>query len=138
MDPPTSWAALETYEEVKVLKGVQSEQKITDKKHLKYGLRVDFINASADKTGIQPAVGRSAKQLYQMYYGTQETDKDETNVGGLLRYEQGFKLGLGLALALKATAMGLLVAIPSILSYNGLLRKVEVLKALWLIKHEKI
>ncbi|MDM8561416.1 TonB-system energizer ExbB [Candidatus Parabeggiatoa sp. HSG14] len=39
---------------------------------------------------------------------------------------------LGLALALKATAMGLLVAIPSILFYNGLLRKVEVLKARWL------
>jgi biopolymer transport protein ExbB len=39
---------------------------------------------------------------------------------------------LGLALALKATAAGLLVAIPSIMFYNGLLRKVEVLKALWL------
>ncbi|MDM8568264.1 TonB-system energizer ExbB [Thiotrichales bacterium HSG1] len=39
---------------------------------------------------------------------------------------------LGLALALKATAAGLLVAIPSIMFYNGLLRKVEVLKSLWL------
>ena len=39
---------------------------------------------------------------------------------------------LGLALALKATAAGLLVAIPSIMFYNGLLRKVEVLKASWL------
>jgi len=38
---------------------------------------------------------------------------------------------VGLALALKATAMGLLVAIPAIWSYNGLLRKVEVLTALW-------
>ncbi len=38
---------------------------------------------------------------------------------------------VGLALALKATAMGLLVAIPAIWSYNGLLRKVEVLIALW-------
>lgn len=44
---------------------------------------------------------------------------------------------LGLALALKATAMGLVVAIPSIMFYNGLLRKVEVLKALWL-QNEKI
>ena len=38
---------------------------------------------------------------------------------------------LGLALALKATALGLVVAIPAILIYNGLLRKVEVLCARW-------
>lgn len=38
---------------------------------------------------------------------------------------------LGLAMALKATAAGLLVAIPSILFYNGLLRKVDVLVARW-------
>ncbi|GAB6034704.1 TonB-system energizer ExbB [Galenea microaerophila] len=35
---------------------------------------------------------------------------------------------LGLALALKATAGGILVAIPSIMSYNALMRKVEVLQ----------
>ena len=39
---------------------------------------------------------------------------------------------LGLALALKATAAGLFVAIPAILIYNGLLRKVEVLTAIWI------
>lgn len=38
---------------------------------------------------------------------------------------------LGLALALKATALGLLVAIPAIVFYNGLLRKVEVIAARW-------
>jgi biopolymer transport protein ExbB len=38
---------------------------------------------------------------------------------------------LGLALALKATALGLVVAIPSIVFYNALLRRVEVLKAQW-------
>jgi biopolymer transport protein ExbB len=38
---------------------------------------------------------------------------------------------LGLALALKATAMGLVVAIPAILFYNGLLRKIYVLTAQW-------
>lgn len=38
---------------------------------------------------------------------------------------------LGLALALKATALGLLVAIPSIIFYNALLRRVEVLQARW-------
>ncbi|MEJ2395289.1 MAG: TonB-system energizer ExbB [Candidatus Thiodiazotropha sp.] len=38
---------------------------------------------------------------------------------------------LGLALALKATAMGLVVAIPAILFYNALLRKVDVLTERW-------
>jgi biopolymer transport protein ExbB len=38
---------------------------------------------------------------------------------------------LGLALALKATALGLVVAIPAIVFYNGLLRKVDVLTARW-------
>lgn len=46
----------------------------------------------------------------------------------------------GLAIALRATALGLLVAIPSIVSYNLLLRKVEVLLSKWdlLKKHEKL
>jgi len=36
-----------------------------------------------------------------------------------------------LGLALKATAMGLVVAIPAIMFYNHLTRKVEVKLALW-------
>jgi biopolymer transport protein ExbB len=36
-----------------------------------------------------------------------------------------------LALALKATAMGLIVAIPSMFFYNHLARKIEVFIALW-------
>jgi biopolymer transport protein ExbB len=38
---------------------------------------------------------------------------------------------VGLALALKATALGLVVAIPSIVFYNALLRRVDVLKGRW-------
>lgn len=41
------------------------------------------------------------------------------------------KIMTGLALALKATAIGLVVAIPSITFYNFLLRKVKVLIAEW-------
>lgn len=41
-----------------------------------------------------------------------------------------------LALALKATAMGLIVAIPAIFFYNHLNRKVEVLMTKWVI-HQK-
>ena len=42
----------------------------------------------------------------------------------------------GLALALKATALGLVVAIPAILIYNGLLRKTDVLTARWKKEHQ--
>jgi biopolymer transport protein ExbB len=38
---------------------------------------------------------------------------------------------LGLALALKATAAGLAVAIPATLFYNSLVRRVDVLTARW-------
>ena len=38
---------------------------------------------------------------------------------------------VGLALALKATAMGLFVAIPAMIFYNALLRRVDVLTAQW-------
>jgi biopolymer transport protein ExbB len=41
------------------------------------------------------------------------------------------KIMTGLALALKATAMGLVVAIPSIVFYNILLRKMERILAVW-------
>lgn len=47
------------------------------------------------------------------------------------------KIMVGLALALKATAIGLLVAIPSVVLYNLLLRKVEVLILMWEIKNGK-
>lgn len=42
----------------------------------------------------------------------------------------------GLALALKATALGLVVAIPAIVAYNLLLRKSEVLLLKWDVAHE--
>jgi len=42
-----------------------------------------------------------------------------------------------LALALKATAMGLIVAIPAIFFYNHLNRKVEVLLTKWVIHNKE-
>lgn len=44
----------------------------------------------------------------------------------------------GLALALKATAMGLLVAIPSIVFYNLLVRKSEIIATKWDIYNSPI
>lgn len=46
------------------------------------------------------------------------------------------RIMVGLALALKATAVGLLVAIPSIVLYNFLLRRVKVLVMSWEIENE--
>jgi len=45
------------------------------------------------------------------------------------------KIMTGLALALKATAVGLLVAIPSVALYNFLVRKVKVLIMQWEIQN---
>jgi biopolymer transport protein ExbB len=53
--------------------------------------------------------------------------------------QEGFvdtkKVMVGLALALKATAVGLLVAIPSSVLYNLLLKKVKNLLLLWDVKN---
>jgi biopolymer transport protein ExbB len=53
--------------------------------------------------------------------------------------KQGFmdtgKIMVGLAMALKATAVGLLVAIPAIVLYNLLLRRVRVLMANWEVQN---
>ncbi len=43
----------------------------------------------------------------------------------------------GLALALKATAAGIAVAIPCIMAYNGLNRKVDVFNAIYRADHTK-
>ena len=42
---------------------------------------------------------------------------------------------VGLSLALKATALGLVVAIPSLIIYTACLRKCDVLMAKWKIAH---
>jgi len=47
------------------------------------------------------------------------------------------KIMIGLSLALKATAAGLLVAIPSIVFYNLLLRKVKGILLHWEVEHER-
>ncbi len=47
------------------------------------------------------------------------------------------KIMVGLALALKATAIGLVVAIPSVVLYNFLLRRAKVLMMEWEIDNER-
>ncbi|MBF0338706.1 MAG: TonB-system energizer ExbB [Nitrospirae bacterium] len=47
------------------------------------------------------------------------------------------KIMVGLALALKATAIGLVVAIPSVTFYNCLLRRVKVILMQWEIRNAR-
>lgn len=58
-------------------------------------------------------------------------------------YDMGMSGGIdtksimvGLSLALKATALGLIVAIPTLMIYNGFMRKVEVLLNRYKAKYE--
>ena len=69
--------------------------KVAAKQKLKYGLRIDQVDATADKSNVS-VNGHSANQSYNFYYGTTVEDQSETNVGGLLRYER--ELGTGLSL----------------------------------------
>ncbi len=50
---------------------------------------------------------------------------------GIEGYVNASRIMVGLALALKATALGLVVAIPSIIFYNTLLRRVKVILLQW-------
>jgi len=54
---------------------------------------------------------------------------------GVAGYVDATKIMVGLALALKATAIGLCVAIPSVAFYNVLLRKVKVTLLQWDVKY---
>ncbi len=72
----------------------EATTKIGSKQKLKYGLRVDQVDATADKADVS-INGHSANQSYNLYYGTTAEDQTETNVGGLLRYER--ELGTGLS-----------------------------------------
>jgi biopolymer transport protein ExbB len=55
---------------------------------------------------------------------------------GLEGFADTGKIMVGLSMALKATAIGLLVAIPSIVFYNLLLRKVKGIILQWELRHE--
>ena len=68
----------------------EATSSLADNQTLKYGLRVDNVDTSHDKANSRSDLmgGRTANQSYNFYYGETATDKSETNVGGLLRYEK--------------------------------------------------
>ena len=103
-----------------LLKKVRIED-FTDKKSLELELThkihlIATIGSSAPYIGLLGTVLGIMLTFYSM--GT--TGFMDTN-----------KIMVGLALALKVTAVGLIVAIPAVIIYNLLLRKIKVLIMLW-------
>jgi iron complex outermembrane receptor protein len=65
----------------------EAETKLDEMGKLKYGVRVDQVKANAANAGAVVG-GTTANARYNTVYGYGATDKKETNVGGLLRYEK--------------------------------------------------
>ncbi len=71
----------------------EGSTKFSTNKKLKYGLRVDQVDITADKAATK-VMKHAPNDSYMMYYGVTAEDKTETNVGGLLRYEQNVGKGV--------------------------------------------
>lgn len=67
---------------------VEAKSPVSSASTLKYGVRVDRVEASASKADSKVNAGMpTANAMYTMAYGTTADDVSETNVGALLRYE---------------------------------------------------
>ncbi len=101
------------------------------------------IEAFADKKTLELELTRKLHLIATIASNAPYIGLLGTVLGIMLTFytigQEGFmdtgKIMVGLALALKATAIGLLVAIPSVSLYNFLLRKVKVLLMNWEIEH---
>jgi len=93
------------------------ELALTDKLHL-----IATIGSNAPYIGLLGTVFGIMLTFYSM---------------GQSGFMDSSRIMVGLALALKATAVGLVVAIPSITCYNMLLRRVKVLLMQWEITNER-
>ena len=83
---------------------------------------ISTIGANAPYVGLLGTVIGILLTFYQIGHGGGDID------AGIIM--------MHLSLALKATALGILVAIPSMVFYNGLGRKVEVNRLKWKVLNE--
>ena len=96
--------------------------------------RVD-INRYKNIEKLDEALTKNLTTLYIIYSNAPYIGLLGTVAGIMITfYEMGMAGGIdtnsitiGLSLALKATAFGLLVAIPTLMIYNGFVRKVDVM-----------
>jgi biopolymer transport protein ExbB len=104
--------------------------RIEDYKH-RDALEVDLT----DNLGIISAIGSNAPYvgLLGTVLGIMITFYTLGDVGAV----DAKKIMIGLALALKATAMGLIVAMPAIIAYTIVLRKVERILAKFDVMQEE-
>ncbi|MSN97080.1 TonB-system energizer ExbB [Campylobacter sp. FMV-PI01] len=87
------------------------------------------------QTQLEEDLTKNLTSLYIIYSNAPYIGLLGTVCGIMITfYDMGASEGIdaksimvGLSLALKATALGLLVAIPTLMIYNGLLRKVDVI-----------
>lgn len=87
----------------------------------------------------QEALTQNMTALYVIYSNAPYVGLLGTVLGIMITfYDMGqtgninaMEIMTGLSLALKATALGLVVAIPTLIFYNGLERRIRVLSARW-------
>ncbi|EOI2816099.1 TonB-system energizer ExbB [Campylobacter coli] len=96
--------------------------------------KIDFKNYE-NQEQFDDAISENLTTIYIIYSNAPYIGLLGTVVGIMITfYEMGIagnidvkSIVVGLSLALKATALGLLVAIPALMVYNALLRKVSLL-----------
>lgn len=96
--------------------------------------RLKFSNFK-DLDSFEEAITKNLTTLYIIYSNAPYIGLLGTVIGIMITFHDMGASGnmnageimIGLSLALKATALGLLVAIPTLIIYNGFLRKVDVL-----------
>lgn len=96
--------------------------------------KIEFKNYE-NQEQFDDAISENLTTIYIIYSNAPYIGLLGTVVGIMITfYEMGLagnidvkSIVIGLSLALKATALGLLVAIPSLMAYNALVRKVSLL-----------
>lgn len=70
----------------------EAEVPLSERTDLKAGIRTDFVSVKATKADLLPGgMGAvSARTLYGTFYGVTDTDREETNVSGLVRVTHDF------------------------------------------------
>ncbi|MBZ7964024.1 MULTISPECIES: TonB-system energizer ExbB [Campylobacter] len=98
--------------------------------------KIDFKNYK-NQEEFDNAISENLTAIYIIYSNAPYIGLLGTVVGIMVTfYEMGLagnidvkSIVIGLSLALKATALGLLVAIPTLIAYNALLRKISLLSS---------
>ncbi|MBK2000478.1 TonB-system energizer ExbB [Campylobacter sp. LH-2024] len=102
--------------------------------------KINFTNYK-NQEEFDNAISENLTTIYIIYSNAPYIGLLGTVIGIMVTfYEMGLagnidvkSIVIGLSLALKATALGLLVAIPTLIAYNALLRKISLLSSTYRI-----